>query len=274
MREDQMGRDRIDRTPSPRTAWDFEHLEVEELYAAARLWGSRLAAEELLLIAEGTLTWGLPPSGAFHSSRTLGWWLRVMARAYQISDNPRYCMVARSALGMISDGSYLHYLNRTPDDPDLLPEKWYLGILTRENQKTMWGLLDHPAEACWQAAVTGSAAFLWSEIDGDMSYEWRGLGARAAFVVKACWKASGLAENACVLHAETSGEVTLAGTRSWCFDTWARAYKADPETYGDVVTAWEAVADKRMAGHYPWRPGGQFWHLWCLKTAAILGTHA
>lgn len=74
--------------------WDPEHMNVEELYAAYVLTGSRIARRELLLIAEQLLSTPMCRTEGYsqHSARAFGWVMRALVRAHQVSGEDRYVL--------------------------------------------------------------------------------------------------------------------------------------------------------------------------------------
>lgn len=77
--------------------WDHEHLNVEELYAAWLLTGSRVARRELVLIAEQLLSTAYVRDDrhGHGSGRSFGWVARGLVRAYQATGLKKYLEGAR-----------------------------------------------------------------------------------------------------------------------------------------------------------------------------------
>ncbi|MEE3326860.1 MAG: hypothetical protein VX252_05975 [Myxococcota bacterium] len=87
--------------------WDHEHMNVEELYAAYVMLGSRIARRELVLIAEELLsTRYVKDEGKHqHSARAFGWNARALIRAWQATGEERY----RNAVRRMMDSLRAHW---------------------------------------------------------------------------------------------------------------------------------------------------------------------
>ncbi|MBI4881116.1 MAG: hypothetical protein HY812_15880 [Planctomycetes bacterium] len=88
---------------SDRNGWDHEHMNVEELYAAYVLCGSRVARRDLVLIAEELLsTPYVREEGKHqHSARAFGWVARMLVRAYQATGEARYLAAVRRMMASL-----------------------------------------------------------------------------------------------------------------------------------------------------------------------------
>jgi len=263
-------------------------MEVESLFACWALTGSRLAKRSLLLLVNTALCQfdvlpdGIWTKGALHSSRTL-WTVRAILRAYQVSGDAWYLQAAREICANAMSGDYVTKLSRAKKGTTkaTFPLRW---VLSRENSRTFWGWEADPedpyhnkwpVEACWQAAVAGSAFWLGCRLDPDSNWKaaWRLWGLYAADCISYCWDGEGYRENYSFAREE-DGKPTyfcgyegyLLGTAAWCFDTVARAYVEETgtnkEIYAHVLKAWEKAADLRAGGEDPFRPGGVSYHKW------------
>lgn len=111
--------------------WDHEHMNVEELYAAYALLGSRVARRELVLIAEQLLsTRYVKDEGQHqHSARAFGWVARLMVRAAQATGEPRYREGVRRMMGSLKkhwqpDGAYKALVPQDPRGDHMPDERW------------------------------------------------------------------------------------------------------------------------------------------------------
>lgn len=298
-RDDSLGRRFLteeQRRPSARNAYDFEHMAVERLYAAWVLLGSQMALRDIVLIAQTSLSrapWEAPRvwiRGAWWSSRSWGWTVRMLVRCYQATGELRYLTCAREMLSLLwEDDLAFTLLGRGTSRADFaLPF-----VLTREFQTTIWRWEeppdsprhnDRPLEACWQAAVTGSTLWLGYEVDPDEAWRdtWRACALDVAGMVSLCWREGaaedpstwGLFENYSPAAAGyLTGDVSLLGTRAWCLDTVARAWESGADGCEWCHVAWDLMDDIRAGGQYPFRPGGDFYHQWMPFVATHLGTH-
>lgn len=113
-----------------RNGWDHEHMNVEELYAAYVLTGSRIARRELIQIAEQLLTTPyVKDEGYFqHSARAFGWVARLLVRAYQVSHEDRYLDGVRRMMRSIrkhrSTGPYPALVPQKPQNDHMKDERW------------------------------------------------------------------------------------------------------------------------------------------------------
>lgn len=117
--------------PPPQNGWDQEHMDVEELYAAYMLFGSRIARRELLLIAEQVLTKPNVKDEGYsqHSARAFGWTARMFVRAYQASGDERYLeavrrMMASSRKHAVMEGVYRAFVPQDPRGDHMPDERW------------------------------------------------------------------------------------------------------------------------------------------------------
>lgn len=127
---------------SPRNGYDQEHMEAERLYAAAILLRSERARRDLVHLAEGQ--WSEKP-GIYHSSRTLGWCLRLYVRCYQVLRRPK----DRARIDEI--------LTRVRTMKNFGGRAKITCFLTRDYWKE--GTPGHTWEATWQAATIATAAY-------------------------------------------------------------------------------------------------------------------
>ncbi len=120
-----------DRDTGNMNGWDHEHMDVEELYAAYMLIGSRVARREIVLIAEELMsTRYVREERKFqHSARAFGWCARALVRAYQVTGARRYLdgvkrMMASVEAHCIKDGPYPGLVPQDPKDDHLKNERW------------------------------------------------------------------------------------------------------------------------------------------------------
>ncbi|MFO0983903.1 MAG: hypothetical protein U1E76_19640 [Planctomycetota bacterium] len=127
----------------PRNGYDQEHMEAERLFAAAILLRSERARRDLMHLAEGQ--WS-EKSGIYHSSRTLGWCLRLYVRAYQLfqrqKDRARLDEILTRAITMKNFGG------RAKITSFMTRDYWKEGNVPGFT----W-------EATWQAATIATAAY-------------------------------------------------------------------------------------------------------------------
>ncbi len=115
----------------PQNGWDHEHMNVEELYAAYVLCGSRIARREILLIAEQILTtpYVRDPGHSQHSARAFGWVARMLVRAHQVSGEDRYLDAVRTMMDSVRangqmEGSYRSFVPQDPRNDHMPTEKF------------------------------------------------------------------------------------------------------------------------------------------------------
>ncbi|MFG0319455.1 MAG: hypothetical protein ACF8XB_19450 [Planctomycetota bacterium JB042] len=111
--------------------WDHEHMNVEELYAAYVLLGSRVARRELVLIAEQLLsTRYVKDEGQHqHSARAFGWVARLLVRAAQATGEPRYRAGVRRMMGSLKahwqpNGAYKALVAQEPRGDHMPDQRW------------------------------------------------------------------------------------------------------------------------------------------------------
>ncbi|MBI4881252.1 MAG: hypothetical protein HY812_16575 [Planctomycetes bacterium] len=131
---DQLGRDQISAALDPYKAgipdkghkwngYDADHMVLDDLYEYYLLTGSRNALDAVRSIAEGINTWDSPsPWKAAHSSRSTGWTLRALMKAYAATGDARFLARAQGVVQSVQNfrgqspspltGLLYHYLTR------------------------------------------------------------------------------------------------------------------------------------------------------------------
>jgi hypothetical protein len=119
------------RAAPPQNGWDHEHMNVEELYAAYVLFGSRIARRELLLIAEQLMSTNYVRTEGYtqHSGRAFGWVARMLVRAHRASGEDRYIDAVRRMLASlrknaVMDGAYRGLVPQAPKGDHMKDERW------------------------------------------------------------------------------------------------------------------------------------------------------
>ncbi len=251
-----------------RLATDIEHHEVESLFAAAVLLGSEFAYRGVEMLAQFFMDKNLAESGIHHnahywSSRTLGWGVRAIVRAYQLTGNEKYRKAFRDILKNVftyPKRVYKKWLQESPYDTE-----W---VLLRES---MWaGQPGKSWERPWQASTVGDVCFLAAQADDDPEWiqTFKDWGTYVADCILKVYRPEGVYREYNCENTENgqptqfNGDTSPLGTPLWHLNTLMRAWlhTNDPKYKEKAQWHWDAVKGSRAGGHHFAKPGGDLYH--------------
>ncbi|MEW6747283.1 MAG: hypothetical protein AB1486_31520 [Planctomycetota bacterium] len=236
--------------PTPRNGYDHEHMEVERLFAAAILLRSERARRDLIHLGEALWSqhWGI-----YHSSRTLGWNLRLYVRLYQVFGSDIY----RERIDEILTRAWE---NRNWKGTSPLP-----CLQTREHEKG--GVPGHTWEATWQVSTVGTAAYeayqqFVAEEREELATKARRLLLHAAECCRIGWRPreGGMADSYEVFSETEAGSgiparyhgTQMLGVGMWPTATLALAFAVsnDREILEPALELARYAARTKVSGHF------------------------
>lgn len=135
---DTLGRDELPPGAEAEMAgrgWEGEHPDVEDLYAAYVLLGSRVARRELVLIAEQLMSTPAVRVEGYRqtSAGAFGWTARALLRAHQATGESRYVeAVTRMLVSLrkhrVAAGPWRALVPQQPDARHLADERWEASV--------------------------------------------------------------------------------------------------------------------------------------------------